>query len=300
MRDVIEILESCGPLTGKELLKKVDSDEFSLWAFCNQSDQIITGIIGKRYLRLDMHVEEYARLSPSILREFYGYTIIGTAKYTEEIAQKAALLEKEIAEISQKKFELAQNIIAALVDSHQESELIKNCACFIIAGDVVYGMSHAEPRPELSTGELVKGSDLDIIVVVEELPEAVIKSLDLAIYSEKYKLLMSPSGREEIDYIVKDISKVREQLKFKDFKSMVAAKILNEADFLYGSAALFNKVKQMLVEKGIPDRIDFLEKKAIVNRRDAEAYLLQKAKVSSLEEESMKLFHTAGEKEEIF
>jgi hypothetical protein len=35
---------------------------------------------------------------------------------------------------------------------------------------------------------------------------------------------------------------------------MVAAKILNEAHFLYGSRDLYNKLKRMLVRQGIPEK----------------------------------------------
>jgi hypothetical protein len=57
-----------------------------------------------------------------------------------------------------------------LFENHPERDHIINQTCFIIAGDVVFGMAHAEPRPEASTGELVKGSDLDIIVIADDLP----------------------------------------------------------------------------------------------------------------------------------
>ncbi len=299
MYDLIAILENHGPLTGKELLQATGADEFSLWAACSRNAQIVTKIIGKRYLRLDRQVEAYARLSPSIMREFHGYTVIGTNKQKTEILVKAELLQEEMGAISKKKFELAQTTFARLVDAHAEYEIIKERACFMIAGDVVYGMSHAEPRPESSTGELVRGSDLDVIVVYEDLPEQVVHSLDGAIYKEKYKLLVNPACREEIDYIVKDSLKVQEQLEFKDFKGMVAAKILYEAHYLYGSRGIYDKVKQMLVEQGIPEKMLCLERKAQKDRKNAEAYLLNIQDGLS-EAEAMKLFYTAEEKEEIF
>ncbi|MDO9574240.1 MAG: hypothetical protein Q7I94_04515 [Candidatus Contubernalis sp.] len=299
MLDIIDILQTKGPMTGKELLKEAGSDEFSLWVACNRSDKIITHIIGKRYLRLDVQVAEYARLSPSIMREFYGYTVIGTTKHAKEILLKAELLQKEILDISKKKSDLAKKVMTRLVDSHQEFALIKKCACFMIVGDVVYGMSHGEPRPESSTGELVKGSDLDIIVVVENMPEKIISSLDEAIHLEKHQLLRNPSSREEIDYIVKDMVKVQEQLKFKDFKSMVASKILHEADFLYGSNSIFTNIKNMLKEADIPHQLHSLEKKARINREKAQAYLLQSGNTLS-KEEFAQLFYTSEEVEEIF
>jgi hypothetical protein len=126
------------------------------------------------------------------MREFHGYTVIGTVKQEREILLKAELLQKEIGAISKKKFELAQATFMRLVDAHQDFAIINKCACFMIAGDVVYGMSHAEPRPESSTGELVRGSDLDVIIVFENLPEQIVQSLDAAIHREKHNLLVNP------------------------------------------------------------------------------------------------------------
>jgi hypothetical protein len=45
---------------------------------------------------------------------------------------------------------------------------------------------------------------------------------------------MAPHVREEIDYVVKDLDRVREQMRFDTFKRMVACKILQEGIFLYG------------------------------------------------------------------
>jgi hypothetical protein len=296
---VMRILEDRGPLTGKELLRQVPLDEFALWSACSRSAQIVTRIIGRRYLRLDAQVEAYARLSPSIMREFYGYTVIGTGRQLAEITRKAELLEKEIAATSARKLALAQNVIARLVESDPDYGLIQERACFMIAGDVVYNMAHCEPRPESSTGELVKGSDLDIIVVTAGLPERIVERLDAAIYDQKHTLLMNPAGREEIDYIVKEFSRVLEQLQFSSFKDMVAAKILDEAQFLYGSRQIFERVKAALAEQGIPEKLRALAEKALLDRANAEADLLNRSGSIS-REEWMKLFYTTEEKEEIF
>jgi hypothetical protein len=59
-------------------------------------------------------------------------------------------------------------------------------------------MAHTEPRPEISTGELVQGSDLDIVVVYRDLLASVVKALELAIYQQKNFLLRNPSYYEEI------------------------------------------------------------------------------------------------------
>ena len=66
--------------------------------------------------------------------------------------------------------------------------------CVILAGDIVYQMAHDVPRPERSTGKMVRGSDLDVVVVVEDqAPEALVTALDDAIYQQKYRYLINPS-----------------------------------------------------------------------------------------------------------
>lgn len=274
-------------------------EELSLWRICNKSDEIILKTIGKKFLRLDSRIKGYARLSPSIKREFLTYTVIGLKKDSVEIKRKASSTYQEIKKISRQKLELAREVIKKIVAEQEKPEILSGCICFIIAGDIVYSMAHAEPRPETSINEIVKGSDLDIIAVTENLPRKILKDLDRSIYQQKYYLIKSPSYREEIDYVIKDIRKVQDQLNFNNFKFMVASKILYEGKFLYGSTELFKKIKKMLSERKIPKKLLALEKEAIAGRENAESYLLENSGALP-EEECMQLFYTKQEKEEIF
>ncbi len=299
MTKALTILADKGPLIGKEFQLDTGMSTFAAWKYCTGSDQIKTRIVGKRYLRLDQKVEGYARLSPSIMREFLNYTVVGLNRDQAEINKKASTIETEIAEISRRKIELARNTVERLIRNHPDQDSFLDKATFIIAGDVVFGMAHTEPRPEFSTGELVRGSDLDIISITEDLPEKMLEELDSMLYKEKYNLLMNPAAKEEMDYIVKDISIVQEQLLFDDFKKMVAAKIIHEGEYLYGSKSIFDRVKGLLAEFGIPSKLSALEKSAIDNRFEAEETLLKAPETSDLDE-LMALFYTTEEKEEIF
>ena len=299
MKKIAELLDEGSPLTGKELHNRTSLDELSLWQVCNKSKKIILKTVGKRFLRLDRRVKGFGRLSPSIKREFLTYTVAGLEKDCQKIEDKAKSLYDEIINISRQKLKLAQDVVIKIVQCQKEPETVTSCTCFIIAGDIIYEMAHLEPRPEKSTGRLVKGSDLDIIVVTKDLSEKNVKELDNTIYQEKYFLIKNPSYREEIDYIVKDISKVETQLKFNTFNCMVASKILHEGKFLYGSQKIFEKIKKMLLERKIPEKLHVIEEKAITNRKNAESYLLNKTGVLP-EEECLKLFYTKQEKEEIF
>lgn len=299
MEDIIKIIEKDGPLTGKELYEKTGIDELCLWRACYKSNEITTKTFGRKYLRLDKKIEGYARLSPSIMREFLTYTVVGLNRDIAEIEHKAEKLYEQVMLISKRKFELAYNTVSKIVDSLVDRDNVKSNVCFMIAGDVVYNMAHSEPRPESSSGKLVRGSDLDIIVISRNLSEGILKGLDLAIYKEKGYLLRNPGYMEEIDYVVKDISKAYEQMEFNDFKSMVASKILHEGKFLYGSHEIFDTVKKMLVEKNIPEKLSKLENEAILHSKAAFEYLLENEN-ELLEEEFTKYFYTKEESEEIF
>ena len=271
------LVKEKGPLTGAEILKAIDNDLFLLWRCCKLSKNLAIRIIGRRYLRLDRRIEGFARLSPSILREFLTYSVIGLAEDPEALIQRANEINSNIEQISRAKSELAYTIISAVVDRFGNNDLIGRQASIIIAGDIVHNMAHDVPRPERSTGKMIKGSDMDIVVVVDDLfPKRLTERLDEIIYQEKQNILITPHLREEIDYIVKDMNRVREQMKFETFKHMVACKILQEGTLLYGSEDLFSTIKDMLRQEEVTEKLLALEERARIFRMNAERDLLNK------------------------
>jgi hypothetical protein len=269
----------------------------SLWRACRKAPSIRLKTAGCRFLRLDRNVEGYARLSPSIRREFLTYTFVGVDGQTGELDAKADALGDEISRISDLKREIAGESVVSAISFLEDKDTILDKACFILAGDVVYNMSHTVPRPEKSTGEMVQGSDLDIVVVAEDdLDPGIVESLDKAIHKKKHLLLVN--DREEIDYLIKTMSRVREQLRFDIFSSMVACKILNEGQFLYGNRDVYQKVKRLIDEFQIPDRLKALEEEAKSRRQSAEVKLLD----GCVEDQSecYNLFYTRAEEDEIY
>jgi hypothetical protein len=159
-------------------------------------------------------------------------------------------------------------------------------------------MAHDAPRPERSTGKLVKGSDMDLVVVVDDLfPKELMERMDEMIYREKQKVLITPHLREEVDYVVKDLARVREQMEFDTFKRMVACKILQESTLLFGKQDLFETIKSMLLEQGITDKLMRMEENAAIFRRDAEATLLREDP-EKIKNEGLYLFYPTEESEE--
>jgi len=297
-KEIVRVLKDKGPLTGAELLETLGEDALLLWRACQLSGQIAIQTIGCRYLRLDSKIEGFARLSPSILREFLTYSVIGLTRDQDSLASKADEVASHIKEVSRAKLELARNIFSTVLSRLENEVLIKEQACILIAGDIVYDMAHDAPRPERSTGKLVKGSDMDLVVVVDDLfPKELMERMDETIYREKQRVLITPHLREEVDYVVKDLARVREQMAFDTFKRMVACKILQESTLLFGKQDFFKSIKSMLLEQGITEKLMGMEEHAAIFRRDAEAILLREDP-EKIRKEALCLFYPTEESEE--
>jgi len=297
--NISDLLAAHGPRTGAELLDLVDEEVFPLWKACCTQPGIVLRRVGHRYLRLDKLVEGYARLSPSIRREFLTYTVVGLPEQAGEIADRCLKWQREFVRISQDKRQLAGDVIRRIGEFSANCERLRAHTCYLIAGDVTYGMAHTVERPESSTGRLVRGSDLDVIVVVdEEITETEREALDKRIYREKWNLLVLPQFREEIDYVVKDINRVLAQLQFDSFRHMIACKILHESELLHGSSELFARVKALVGEFGIPEKLRRMEERAARERESAEARLIEYP-MAEQDQRWQYLFFTSEEKEEI-
>lgn len=296
----LDVLQQHGPLTGAELVERLRVEPLPLWRLCRSTPQIISAYVGRRYLRLDRAVAGYARLSPSIRREFLTYTVLGIQGQQEAVAARAEALTAEADRISRVKSHTAREQMVAVMAEVGLDHPDAPAVAFIIGGDVAYGMAHAIPRPEPSTGQLVLGSDLDIIVVVaDDVDPDLLTRLDQAIYRRKHYLLKHPGHREEIDYIIKTLARVREQVAFDTFEHGVAAKILHEGQLLCGDAGLYDEVKQIVAQAEVPQRVADLEAIAVQDRATAEEELLVSA-ADQRTGEPFKLFYTREEGDEIY
>ena len=289
-----------GPLTGRELYELTGTDVFLLWKACYNSEEIITKTISRPYLRFDRRVEGYARISPSLEREFLTYTVIGLAGDTQKIEKKAAELDDDIKRISTEKLDTSKRAIQDVLEKLEgKKDETEEGACFIIGGDVPLQMAHADPRPEISTGKMVAGSDLDIVTILnDDFPVELEKALDDAIYDVKYQLLTRPTGGEEIDYVIKRESKLKEQAAFDTFERMVACKIIDEGQFLWGNTALYDRAISLLLKNDIPKKLEGLKSKAQKRRKTTIKELLEMEELS--EDAYVKMFTTTEEFGEIF
>lgn len=297
---VIDALERLGPSTGAELRDATGVELFALWRACRTEPAIVWRVVGRRYLRLDRKVDGYARLSPSTKREFLTYTVMGLATDAEGLERRVTELAASVQAISDEKRMLARYRLRALLDGLPRGDEVRDGACFLIAGDVVYGMAHAVDRPEVSTGKMVRGSDLDIVIITrDDFDPALAEALDRAVLNEKHQLLHHPTYREEIDYIIKPMSRVREQLRFDTFEHCVASKILDEAAFLDGSRALHAEVDAAVAATGVRERLARLEREATEYRETGDR-LLSGVDGEPTRDQLFRYFYTKEEEPEIY
>jgi hypothetical protein len=298
--EIVKLLDREGPLTGAELIDKTQQEALPLWRACRTSGEIRYELVGRRYLRLDRTIDGWARLSPSIRREFLTYTVIGGTGQEAAISERAGKLARDGDRISRAKSYLARDAMASVLAELGTGQPLAGKVTFIIAGDVTYQMAHAVPRPESSTGRMVRGSDLDIIAVAEDdFPVDTLQQLDNAIYRKKHYLLVSPSHHEEIDYVVKRVAQVREQLRFDTFPHCVASKILYEGEMLCGSREVFDTIKLLVEESGVPGKVAELERQATEARAAAEEYLLS-TDVGNPNAKYFNHFYSRDEHDEIY
>lgn len=287
-----------GPLTGSQLQEALGAPNFALWKACMLDERLAHRVIGRRYVRLDIKLDGYVRLSPSILREFLTYTVLGPADAPQALDAAAIDLADHIHQVSKRKLYTARRIMDEITRPFQADPDLAPYFCVAVAGDIVYDMAHEVLRPERSTGILVQGSDLDIVVLVaDDAPEGLAADLDAAIFAKKYYYLRNPGFREEIDYIVKTVATLRDQCSFSDFHRMVACKVWAEGRFLCGNRDLFDAAKRMLADCGVVDHLAHLEQEAIATRVHQQQRLLE-VPVDELRDGDLGLFYTAEESEE--
>ena len=257
-------------------------------------------LVGRRYLRLDRTIDGWARLSPSIRREFLTYTVFGGPGQEAAISERVKKLSRDGDRISRAKSYLARDVMASVLAELGMGYPLAAKVAFIIAGDVTYGMAHAVPRPESSTGQLVRGSDLDVIAVAEDdFPAETLQQLDAAIYRKKHYLLVSPSHHEEIDYVV-NASRRCVSSSVRYVRALRGLEDPHEGEMLCGSREVFDTIKMLVEKSGVPGKLAELERQAAHARAAAEEYLLSSADAENAAAKHFNHFYSRDEHDEIY
>ena len=291
------ILEEKGPRIGKELSEEMpDVPVLALWQVCNRSKSLLISHFASYYLRFDITREDQVRLSPSILRDFLSFTLFGLPAQRYQMIERQGTLSNMHREISREKIGVAQDVKKQLFVSLGRE--VRSQLCAFIAGDLSYFLAHNEMREHSASGEMVRGSDIDIIIILSEaLPDDIQERIDGEMVALKNFYLRHPKYRHEIDFICKRKSVMERQFQYSDIHDKIASKIAYESMFLGGSLTLYMEVRDAMVRTGVDRLIEDDFTHALKDRKNAMKALLN-APGDTIDDETRSLFYFSQERVE--
>jgi hypothetical protein len=294
---VIRILSDKGPQSGKELAAALsDVPVLKLWQACYSSDTFRVSHFASYYLRYDITREDQVRLSPSILRDFLSFTLFGLPGQRDQMIERQGTLANMHREISREKITVAQLVMKQLFVSLGRE--VRSQLCAFIAGDLAYFLAHNEPREHSASGEMVKGSDIDIVIILSEsLPDEIKTRIDAEMTALKSLYLRHPQYRHEIDFICKRKSTMEKQFQYSDIHDKIASKIAYESMFLGGSLTLYMEVRDAMSRTGVDKLIEQDFEHALKDRKNAMRTLLN-VPGDTIDEETRSLFYFSQERVE--
>ncbi|RMF00407.1 MAG: hypothetical protein D6773_11490 [Alphaproteobacteria bacterium] len=294
---VVKLISERGPQIGKELAAALpDVPVLALWRACNRSDVFRVSHFATYYLRYDITREDQVRLSPSILRDFLSFTLFGLPGQREQMIERQGTLANMHREISREKLSIAQMAMKQLFVSLGKE--VRSQLCAFIAGDLAYFLAHNEPREHAASGEMVKGSDIDIVIILSEsLPDEIRTRIDAEMTALKNLYLRHPQYRHEIDFICKRKSVMERQFQYQDIHDKIASKIAYESLFLGGSLTLYMEVRDAMVRTGVDRLIEQDFEHALKDRKNAMRTLLN-VEDDTVNEEIRSLFYFSQERVE--
>ena len=295
--EVIKLLAEKGPRIGKELEEDMPGvPVLQLWQACYRSRAFLISHFASYYLRYDITREDQVRLSPSILRDFLSFTLFGLPGQRDQMIERQGTLSNMHREISREKLMVAQSVMKQLFVSLGRE--IRSQLCAFIAGDLAYYLAHNEPREHAASGEMVKGSDIDIVIILSEsLPDEIKDRIDSEMSALKSLYLRHPQYRHEIDFICKRKSKMEKQFQYADIHDKIASKVAYESMFLGGSLTLYMEVRDAMERTGVDALIEKDFEHALKQRKYVMRRLLE-VDGDVIDDEVRSLFYFSQERVE--
>lgn len=294
---ILKALEEKGPQIGKELAWALpDVPVLLLWQACFRSQSFLISHFASYYLRFDITREDQVRLSPSILRDFLSFTLFGLPGQREQMIERQGHLSNMHREVSREKLAVAQSALRTVFV--KQPATIRSQVCAFIAGDLAYFLAHNEPREHAASGEMLKGSDIDIVVIMQDsLPEEVKTQFETELAALKSFYLRHPDYRHEIDFICKRKSVMERQFNYLDIHDKIASKIAWESMFLAGSLTLYMDIREAMTRTGVDKLIEADFDHALRDRKNAMRTLLN-FEGDTLDDETRSLFYFSQERVE--
>jgi len=295
--EIRDILLRDGPQTGKELVEKLPArSDIAIWRACYGSGEIQVSNCARYYLRYDILRGNQLRLSPSILRDFLTFSLVHLTDQTVDMVEGATMLANRFRTVSLEKLSWARNALLQLDDDLQQV-IYDHCVVFL-SGDIAYFLAHQTKRVHSQLGVEINGSDIDIVIVTNRgAPKEQIERIESQLLTTKKAYLITPNIQEELDFIVKPIETMLEQLAYGDIHQKIASKILYESYFLMGRVDIYQTLMQHLKLRGTWDKIEQDFETALSQRKDTISKILDLAPDASTDDEEVaSLFFASKER----
>lgn len=295
--EIETILRKHGPQSGSALSERFpDVHPIGLWKLCYGSKNILIQNCARYYLRYDVTRENMLRLSPSILRDFLTFSLIYLPEQGVQSVEAGTRLANRFRRISLRKLSLAREALLRLPNDLQR-ELNENCVVFL-SGDIAYYLAHDTVRQHDSLNVPIKGSDIDIIIIKNlESNSDKVAQIDAELLKIKRQYLISPNIREELDFIVKPIGRMLDQLSYQDIHQKIATKILYESYFLMGRVDIYQSLMRHLEVSGARKKIESDFEVALTERKQTIAKIMNLSLMQLDKDENVQsLFYASQER----
>lgn len=191
---------------------------------------------------------------------------------------------------------MARRALLELDDELQEV-LNEHCVVFL-SGDIAYYLAHQTPRRHDQLGMEILGSDIDVVIVSNRgAPPEKVEEIENQLLIIKKVFLTSPDIREELDFIVKPIDRMIQQLAYRDIHEKIASKILYESYFLMGRVDIYQALINHLKTTGTRAMIEADFEIALGQRKETIATILKlPADASTDDDQVASLFFASKER----
>lgn len=293
-------LDHMGPMLGSELCEQLaDVPKVAVWKACLKSDFVYRTAFGRYYLRYDITRDDGIRLTPSILRDFLTYTLLYTENALPSVMELTAERLNALRIVSQRKLAFARQLF--LTAPGDVVAALRDTCCAYIAGDIAYNLAHDVPRKHVETGVTVHGSDIDLVLVHNHKADTdAVEAMEAHLLKTKHRYLMDPGVREELDFVVKPVSRMIDQFAYDDIPSKIACKVLYESQYVFGDVGIYDALLANLKLSGVTAKIEADFATALSSRKDTYAHLLEVADVANpLDPDTASLFYFSQERVEM-
>lgn len=294
---IIALIRDNGPSSGLKLSEWLDDiPPINLWQACYASRRLRVRNCARYYLRYDITRDNVLRLSPSILRDFLTFSLIYIPEQAVAAVEGGTLLANKFRSISLRKLSRARQALLEL-DADLQRELYDHCVVFL-SGDIAYFLAHDTQRKHATLDVPVNGSDIDIVIVTNNQADPVkIEAIGNRLLKTKRLFLMTPSIREELDFIVKPLDTMLDQLAYGDIHQKIASKILYESYFLMGRVDIYESLMRNLEIRGTRAKIEADFETALTQRKNTIRTILSLSPEESIKDsEVASLFFASQER----